>query len=354
MTQASRPAADHITNYPTSDAGPYSADQWAELFAALFSPDDADQGPLIRYLNELEVTDDGFDIDVDTGAAMVDGHFFHNDASVAFTIPHPAGNPRIDRVVILVNNTNAVVTVSDLGFTLDFPDVLTDYNGTPSVEPYSARLVIVQGTEAGAPVAPGLDQNINHYMIPLYQYQISVAGAITAGTDQREFCYFASTVTTRKFFVPAISGYDLTGAAELSPISLFGAVNYVGPMITMADATVSYAYGRFVFPTDFYRNMKVKAVLLNGNGGNIYGDTFASYMKCSDVFLSTVNTGFSAEATAAAATIYTCHHQLTVTPNPVDDDIIQLRYTRNSVNVLDTVNQDMYCLGFFVEYESKS
>ena len=94
MTQASRPAGDHRTNFPTSDAGPYDADLWAEIYKALFSPGDNDQGPLIRYLNELEVTLNAAGpppvFRVATGAGMVNGHFFHNDAVVDFTIPAPA------------------------------------------------------------------------------------------------------------------------------------------------------------------------------------------------------------------------------------------------------------------------
>ena len=201
MTQTSRPAATDVTTWPNSDAGPYTSDQWATVWRTIFTGDQqATQGPFIRYLNELQgsVQTPGASpvLRVVTGAAMVNGHWFLSDANVDFTVTAPAANPRIDVIVVAVNNTAVDFAVSDGGLTLDFPDALADYGGDADIEEYSCRLCIVQGVENAAPAVPGLDQNNNHFMIPLYQYQIAVGGATSNETDRRDFCEFSTEVVT--------------------------------------------------------------------------------------------------------------------------------------------------------------
>lgn len=196
MTQESRPQAGHINTFPTSDVGPYSADQWATMFSALFQGDQATtQGPLIRYKNELEPTESPANqININTGAGVVVGHWFFSNASMAFTPAAPAGNPRIDVVCLVQNNTAIPVTAGlATANNLIFPTDLTDYNGTPSIEAFTCRLAILPGNEAGAPVAPTLDADTaTLYMVPLYQYQISIGGVVTANLDRRTFCRFAT------------------------------------------------------------------------------------------------------------------------------------------------------------------
>ncbi len=228
MTQTSRPAATDVTTWPNSDAGPYTADQWAELFQVLFTGDQqALQGPLIRYLNELQgsVNAPGAApvLRVVTGAAMVNGHWFLSDANVDFTVTAPAVNPRIDVIVIAVNNTAVDFAVSDGGFTLDFPDALADYGGDADIEEYSCRLCIVQGAENAVPGVPGLDQNANHYMIPLYQYEIAVGGATSNETDRRDFCEFSTEVVTAMIAANAVTDTELRDSAGTSVIGKAGA-----------------------------------------------------------------------------------------------------------------------------------
>lgn len=363
MTQASRPAQDHRANFPTSDAGPYGADQWAEIFKALFSPGSLDQGPLVRYLNELEVTLNAAgpppEFRVDTGAAMANGHFCHSDAVVDFTINSPAANPRIDRVVVLVNNTNALVTVSDLGFTLDFPDDLTDYNLTASVEPYSARLVIVQGVENAAPVAPGLDQNNNHFMVPLYQYEVDVAGVSTNEVDQREFCWFASTPRTRYDFVPAVGGYNETDHTDLlvgNPGRQYGGWN-------MLDNKTCAAFGNWVVP-EYYDDLEsaslsVKSVVISTGTGNCFLQTSARWGECGEAY--NANSDGHVGTPAVTNLNRECIVEITpadfavpVTGNPpVIGELMTFVMTRAGGNPSDTVNGDVYAIGFIIEYTAK-
>lgn len=193
MTQSSRPQPDRIDNYPTSDAGPFSGDQWAELFQTLFTGDQqATQGPLIRYLNELAVTDNGTtQVQVDTGAGFINGHWLLNTAQETWTIPAGPAGGRQDRVVMVENNSNTVVTQTLAGRPLLFPNNLTDYNGTASIEPYTARLVIVRGDDVGN--LPALDQGTTLYMVELYRYTIALA-VMSLQTDYRTFCKYSSSL----------------------------------------------------------------------------------------------------------------------------------------------------------------
>lgn len=223
MTQTSRPAATDSTTWPNSDAGPYVADQWSQVWQTLFTGDQhATQGPLIRYLNELAgvVQTPGATpvIRVATGAAMVNGHWFESDAVVDFTVTGPAVNPRIDVVVVAVNNTAVDFANSDGGFVLDFPDNLADYGTDADIEEYSCRLCIVQGVENAAPAVPGLDANNNHWMIPLYQYQIAVGGATSNETDRRDFCEFSTEVVTAMIADEAVTYAKLVHSAGLNVI----------------------------------------------------------------------------------------------------------------------------------------
>ena len=118
MTQASRPQADHITNFPApSDPGPYSADQWAQLFQIVFTGDQqTTQGPFIRYLNELECADNASNaVTVDTGAGICNGHILISSEQETFAIPAGPVATRIDRVVMVENNTNVEVTQTVAG-----------------------------------------------------------------------------------------------------------------------------------------------------------------------------------------------------------------------------------------------
>jgi hypothetical protein len=197
MTQISRPQPEHQNN-GYLDSGPYSADQWAELYKILFTSGDAvGQGPLRNVLNALAVTNpSASNIQVNTGWGVCNGHLLKNDVAVTFTPPNPSANPRID-VVVLVQNNTAVALAAGIasGNNLVFPTSLTDYNSLSSLPPYTCRLAILRGSEAASPTAPTLDvDTATLFMVPLAQYQISTGGTVSALTDRREYCRFSTEV----------------------------------------------------------------------------------------------------------------------------------------------------------------
>lgn len=191
MTQVSRIQAGNKNATPLRiDSGPYTAREWADLYATLFE-DGPQTAPAIipRMGNLLAVTTPAAGkIRVDTGMALCDGRFFSNSAAVDFTIPAPVGNPRIDRVVLLQNNTALPVTAGiATPNSLIFPTVLSDYNGLPSVPADTGRLAILRGTPAASPVVPTLDlSSTTLFMKPLARYQISTAGVISNLTKDAE------------------------------------------------------------------------------------------------------------------------------------------------------------------------
>lgn len=101
----------------------------------------------------------GGNLSVGTGAAMVDGKWFENDAAVTVNIPTPAaGKERIDRIVARTVWAN-----------------------------FTVRITRIVGTAAAIPVAPAITQTSGAtYDIPLYQVRITDGGVITL-TDERVF-----------------------------------------------------------------------------------------------------------------------------------------------------------------------
>lgn len=100
MVELSRP----FTGTVTGDAGPYSAAQWAEVWQYMETYQD---GVLSGVLNELRViasTPAARSVDVSTGAGVVRGRFYSNDAALTLTLAvNASGSTRYDRIVLEVN-----------------------------------------------------------------------------------------------------------------------------------------------------------------------------------------------------------------------------------------------------------
>lgn len=124
----------------------------------MFITNPATEGVLYGIGNNLAVTGASSPVAVNTGSALVYGIWYENDASVNVTIPTPASNPRIDRVVLRASWSAQTV-----------------------------RITRIAGTEAASPTAPALTQVANTtWDIPLYQVRITTGGVITL-TDERTY-----------------------------------------------------------------------------------------------------------------------------------------------------------------------
>lgn len=207
MTQASRPQGEHITNmialgYTTADSGPYSATQWAERVrhptvgdASTLGIRGRIRGPVPSVWDKLGVVNYGAPsktFRVYTGAAVCGGHVFFSNATVEFTPSNPAASPvngRTDIIVVMENNTTTPYNTG-----IEFPDNagdLVDYYtaaGLWYIPPHAARLVILTGPDDDSGNAPTLPATLTtQFAIPLFQYNISAAGAITVPVDLRQF-----------------------------------------------------------------------------------------------------------------------------------------------------------------------
>ncbi|KKL57940.1 hypothetical protein LCGC14_2230380 [marine sediment metagenome] len=157
MSESSRPWSGIVTG----DSGPYSDDQWSDIFATFLAHIVASQGVWEGQLNELVASGAVTPVAINTGRALVDGVWYESDASEDVAIPSPAVNPRVDRIVL--RKDWALQTV---------------------------RLTRLAGAESAlqVPPAPALVQNDGvTWDLPLWQIHITVGGVITLWHDEREF-----------------------------------------------------------------------------------------------------------------------------------------------------------------------
>ncbi len=156
MAETSRPWSGTVTG----DAGPYSDDQWTDVWKTLLGPDVATDGVFWDQLNELVLGGlAATPISIGTGRALVDGSWYQTDAALSFAIGSPAVNPRIDRIVL--RKDWALQTI---------------------------RAAVITGAEAAPPVPPAITQiDGTTWDLPLWQIHITTGGVITIYADEREW-----------------------------------------------------------------------------------------------------------------------------------------------------------------------
>lgn len=145
----------------TGDAGvvaPYSASEWASrtnILAGIgasfpnYGIISGSGGGVYSPLYVAAKSPASSNIEVEIGSALVAGYLYQNTAALTFTIgANASGNPRIDTVILRVDFTAQTV-----------------------------RAVVKQGTPAGSPVRPTLQQDASLWEIPLAD--IAVANGFT-------------------------------------------------------------------------------------------------------------------------------------------------------------------------------
>ena len=149
--------------WTTNDTGDgvesgYTATQWFSLWRALYTGHTVNAGGVApNYANQLAVSGTTSPITVATGAALVYGIPFFNDAALTVAIPTPVSQTRIDRIVV-----RAIWSAQ------------------------TVRIIRIAGTE-GAGTPPNLVQSAGDtWDIPLATVSITAGGSITV-TDAREY-----------------------------------------------------------------------------------------------------------------------------------------------------------------------
>jgi len=336
MTQASRPVAGRLTDYPNSDCGPYSGPQWRELFHNLFTLDRTTQGPLSSVDEELEVEvvnalDD--DIRVNTGAGFCNGALLLNDADVEFSSA-PSGT-----VVMVLNATNAAYNTN-----LTFPDDTTDYGVGPSVEAYTCRICIFTG-------AGSIVQNDSIWMVPLAEY-----GGGSSLTDEREFCEYAglSANRTRQILVPH------NGMFWFTPNTTYGNNDsYVGGYTVRTGAMLRNTadlvrlYAGWVVPEDFVSDLSA-TLIFHSNGVHTYRlAAYAYYGQVGETASTHGHSwGWSNWADGGPANMFVEVHTFNLTDAQIGD-IVTFQVDRDCDHASDgTGNPNSP--GWMIEYTSDS
>lgn len=137
----------------TGDAGPFGADEWSEAWRIMFSNDPTVQGIVQWHAGKLAVTGDTSPMAVASGAALVHGTLYVNNASVNVAIASPVSSSRTDYVVLRKDHVNQTI-----------------------------RITLLAGTEGGAP--PTLTQNATTYWdLKIAEATIAPGGSITIVED---------------------------------------------------------------------------------------------------------------------------------------------------------------------------
>lgn len=205
------PTPDIVRVSSSLSAGSGGAYSLAELVPALRV---LGNGVVADYGNELAVTYDaaGLDLDIDTGAAVVNGIPAVFDAVTDLTSvgTRDATNPKACYVVLAVT-------------------------GAGESEEGKAELVAVCGTAAASPALPSLTQTDALYQLPLASYQLpnTSSTTLTAVTDLRTFAGTRNPVVssvvrrtdpTSATTTTSTTGEDLSGLT--TTVTLLDGVTY--------------------------------------------------------------------------------------------------------------------------------
>lgn len=173
-----RPFTGRTSEGAPGSAGPYSAQNWRDIWQTWQGQNKANRGVLRGVDNELAVTASSpadTNVNVGTGAAHVDGAWAYNNASKTVAIAaNASGSTRIDIIVLVMDTTAQTISVA-----------------------------VVQGTPAAG--LPSLTQTALIYQIPLaYLTLASGFTSITSAmiTDMREYAN-----------IPANVGVDVTNSS---------------------------------------------------------------------------------------------------------------------------------------------
>lgn len=169
--EISRPWTGRTSEGAGQDAGPYSAQNWQEVWEMWFGQNKTNRGVLRGVDNELAVTASSpadTNVNINTGAASVRGIFYLNNASV---------------VVPLTSNSSGSVRIDIIALEADYTA-------------QTVRITVVQGTP-GAGV-PALTQSVGSiWQIPLAYITLAsgfTSIATSAITDLREYANIPSAV----------------------------------------------------------------------------------------------------------------------------------------------------------------
>ena len=350
--------------------GGYTQAQLIKFFSALFVSDDTDEGVAMGYSNELAVSGAATPVSVAAGAALCYGFGYFSTAAENVAVPTPAGNTRIDRIVLQADWTAQTVRIARIAGVegAGTPPALTQTDGT------KWEISLAQASITTGGVITLTDER--EWLHPNIEIETAMieAGAVTAteiaddAVDSQHYVNGSidtvhvgdSQITpikipdrTRTKFVPATHGYNVTDIADIDRdavqlhTSLKNVIGYNCP-----DSKACIVYGLFRVPEDFASAMTVQAVVVPQASGNIYGDTLMEW--------SADNEAWGGETASSGSTAHAIvdeqHEELAAVSlaNVALGDIVQCYYNRLANLGSDTIGAAVITVGFLVSYTADS
>jgi len=213
----------------TGDASlaPYSASEWADRtkllkglgathpnYGVIAGTGDGNYPPLsVQAKSPVSAN-----VEVKIGSALVDGYLYNNDAALTLAVgANASGNPRIDTVILRVDYVAQTV-----------------------------RAVVKQGTPAGSPVPPTLQQDATYWEIPLANIAVANGFASLAQT----------TITNRQRSVLSTAAGWQSVAYPINHVigADYGASNHNFASGTAAVAVPFTLSGNMLLQDVVYRN----------------------------------------------------------------------------------------------------
>lgn len=370
MAQTSRPQAGNVVTFATyEDSGPYTADQWARMKSVELTTDQqTTQGPLLGAYKELAVTfgTGTLNVYINTGAGICNGHFFENTTSATIEVTPPDGGSRTDYVCMVENNTGAAL---DAGVTFDT-------EGGAAIPPYSCRLAVVWN----GPIT----QTNALWMVKLAELNTQAApapqlGYIGSAKDERVFCQYATDLQdnvvttnkilnlavttakidddavgpakipnrTRKFFIQAVRGQNLTDLTDIFPIP---------DGLLFEPDKHSWGSGIGVVPSDYASGLSIQAVVVkaNTNTGNVYSRNYCTYEACGESNTThSSDSGYAATLLSGGIWTVNCVQSISIALASAGD-FLHCTWFRNGVPTADTLTLGVYHAGFLCTYTADS
>lgn len=187
----------------------FTSQHWYDMLRRLFQGDqEALEGVLKNVLNDLAVTGTASPVSVNTGVAMVYGHYYENNAALNVTVSTPAATTA-GRIVLEADWTAQTV-----------------------------RAKSVQSA-SGVTTPPTLVQSAGTtWQISLATYLITSGGVITL-TDDRSYCHFSTVVNQSMIDNDSVGNAQLRNSAALSVIGRSAnSVGDPGDMVAGSDGFV--------------------------------------------------------------------------------------------------------------------
>lgn len=324
------------------DAGPYADSTMWQNFAQIAISGNAESdsdlynlGVFYSVANKLEVTLDGVNLDVDTGAGLVDGAYYENDASVDITVDAAAADDeRIDYIVLRKCYEGSTYNPG---------------GNVPAVDEQEVRITVIKGTEVtppAVPSAPSLTQDTSrttYWDVPLATVEVDDTGAISV-TDAREY----ADAETKYLWAPVLGGYDIDGVAAVTAGGT-GADTRWG--VVMLDAHDTKVIGSFVVPNNFISDMSAYAVTFSAAGDLVIDETETGvyYGACGEsASANYINLGAGLTTQSVSGFVRSCIAELSMTSVEAGD-IASIEFERQGSAGTDTL-ANVGFEGWLIEY----